>query len=75
MQHQREGKNSGDVVEAGAVIPEDFSLAGLGDAFEGEKGLDGVGVCGVVVGPVGGDNEVLRADGLDGVLDEGLVGV
>ena len=64
-----------NLVQAGAVVPKYFSLAGLGDAIKGEEGLDGMGVGRVVVGPVGGDDEVPGPDGLDGVLDERLVGV
>ena len=64
----------GQAVEAGAVVPEDLSQAVSGE-IEGEEHLHGLGVAAVGVGIVGGEDDVVVAKIVDGILAGRFVGL
>src|SRR5439155_22419155 len=61
-----------DAIEASTVVPQNLTLARLANTVKLQKCLDGVRIGGVVVRPIGGNDDVLITHGLNGVAHDRL---
>src|SRR5881296_2756939 len=62
-----------DAIEASTVVPQNLTLARLANTVKLQKCLDGVRIGGVVVRPIGGNDDVLIIHGFNGVAHDRFI--